>query len=169
MESGLSDRAGRIAVKYYPDSDRLTSMFDYPHAERSLILQEQVERGDKFLAAEGLDHVDLLKVDAEGADLAVLRGFEGALRSAAVSTVQFEYGFACILAGVFLLNFYELFSDYGYEVGRVHRTHVEFQPYRLESENFFGPNFVAVHRSRSELIRRLERKSRCRDDEPWTE
>jgi hypothetical protein len=34
---------------------------------------------------------------------------------------------------------------------------VAFAQYDLQSENFFGPNFVAVHRSQTELISRIHR------------
>ena len=157
MDCGLSDKGDQVPVKYYPSDDRLTSLFDYPHPQPAVVLRERVQRGDEVLSAEGVDRVDFLKVDVEGADLAVLRGFERMLSRAAVTAIQFEYGFACVLARAFLLDFYELLGAHGYLLGRVRAKYVEFEPYRLESENFFGPNFIAVHRSAPELIERLAR------------
>jgi FkbM family methyltransferase len=156
MDTGLWRCRTSLDIKYYLGDDRKTSVFDYPHTEHSEKRRETVQTGDEFLATRCIDHVELLKVDAEGADFSILQGFEKALDRCAISVVQFEYGYACVLAKTFLLNFYELLYDYGYRIGRLHRAHVEFEHYRLESENFFGPNFVAVHESNTDTIRLLK-------------
>ena len=155
LDFGLAERAGVERVKYYPERDVVSSLYDYPHPERHLWTEERVETGDGFLAGRGLAHVDLLKVDTEGADLRVLRGFAGALSRGAVAVVQFEYGYACILARSLLIDFHEFFEAKGYAVGKLHAKRVDFRRYRLQDENFFGPNFVAVHRSRAALMSRL--------------
>ena len=154
---GLSDQACEVVAKYYASNDKLTSVYDFPHPRSAAALSERMQRGDEAMATFGVDSIDFLKVDAEGADLAVLRGFERMLDRAAISVIQFEYGFACVLARAFLLDFYELLGARGYRLGRVQSTGVDFQPYRFESENFFGPNFLAVHESAPELIARLGR------------
>jgi FkbM family methyltransferase len=153
---GLSDAAGSQPVKYYPERDVLTSFYDYPHSEPYVWTEERVQTGDSFLREYGLTHVDLLKIDTEGADFRVLKGFEETLSKQAVSVVQFEYGFACILARALLIDFYELFEHKGYRVGKLHKTGVDFRKYRLKDENFFGPNFVAVHRDNRTLLATLK-------------
>lgn len=40
----------------------------------------------------GILHIDLLKIDAEGSDFAVLRGAAGLLRASRVGVIQWEYG-----------------------------------------------------------------------------
>lgn len=163
---GLADSEAEIDIKYYPGDDRLTSIYDYPHPQKMVVRTERVERGDDVMERAGVEHIDLLKIDAEGADLAVLRGFERTMARAGISVIQFEYGFACVLSRSFLLDFYELLAGYGFCVGRLRSTYVDFEPYRLESETFFGPNFVAVHRSAPTLIQQLaSRKRRRRQDE----
>ncbi len=157
LDCGLADRRGAIPVKHYPADDRLTSFVDYPHPQPSVVLHEQVRRGDDVLAELHLDHVDLMKIDAEGGDLAVLHGFENTLSRGSIDAVQFEYGFACVLARVVLLDFYELLGDYGYDIGRVTPAGVVFRPYRLERENFFGPNFLAVRRTATHITEAVRR------------
>lgn len=157
QDFGLLDRPGWERVKYYPGRDGVTSIYDYPHPEPYVWERAPVRRGDSFLEAAGLSHVDLLKVDAEGADLRVLLGFEGAISRGEISVIQFEYGYACVLARALLIDFYEYLEPKNYVIGKLHRQGVEFRPYRLRDENFFGPNFVAVHRSQDVLIRRLGR------------
>jgi FkbM family methyltransferase len=155
LDFGLWDREGEVDVKHYPGDDRLSSAFDYPHPHEAVWRREPVRTGDRLVADEGIETVDLLKVDAEGADLAVLRGFRRTLEAGRVRVAQFEYGYASVLARTFLLDFYELLGGCGYRLGKVQRDRVRFCSYRLEHENFFGPNYLGVHESQGELLARL--------------
>ena len=155
LEYGLLDRDGDIRIKHYPDDDRLSSIYDYPHRLTAVRRDERVTTGDRLVAEHALESIDMVKIDVEGADLAVLRGFRDSLEAGRVRVVQFEYGYASVLARTFLLDFFELLEPNGYVIGEVHRSGVEPLRYRLERENFFGPNFVAVHRSAPGLLDRL--------------
>jgi hypothetical protein len=62
-------------------------------------------------------HIDLLKVDTQDADWHVLRGFESALSRGGSSVVQFEYGYACILARTLHIDFYEYLQPNGHMIG----------------------------------------------------
>lgn len=155
---GLADRAATVRVKYYPKHDEVTSIYDYPHSGPYVWNEQRVQTGDAFVQSQGLKGIDLLKVDTEGADFQVLRGFEATLSRGAVSVVQFEYGYASILARALLIDFYEYLEPKDYVIGKLRSKRVDFHPYRLKDENFFGPNFVAVHRSHDALIARLADK-----------
>ncbi len=155
IDHGLLDREGEIRVKHYPGDDRLSSVYDFPHPQPAVWRSERVTTGDRLAAELGLDRIDMVKIDVEGADLAVLRGFRRALETGRIRVVQFEYGYASVLARTFLLDFFELLEPNGYTIGEVHRGGVEPVRYRLERENFFGPNFLAVHRSAPELLERV--------------
>lgn len=140
---GLSDTCGSVRVKHYPTRSQVTSLVDYPHPLPSEWRIERVLTGDAYLAATGIDHVDYLKIDVEGAELAVLRGFECALGHGRIGAVQFEHGRAGIVARTFLWDFHELFEPLGYTIGRVRRTGVEPRRYRLSDESFVTANYVA--------------------------
>jgi FkbM family methyltransferase len=155
LDYGLFDREDEVRVKHYPDDDRLSSVYDYPHPLQAVWRDERVLTGDRVVAEHRVERIDMLKVDVEGADLAVLRGFRGCLETGRIRVVQFEYGFASVLARTFLLDFFELLSPRGYTVAEVHQQRAEPLRYRLERENFFGPNFVAVHNSAGELFDRI--------------
>lgn len=155
LACGLGDSAATVTVKHHLEDDRWSSLVDYPHPGPTADVAARIERGDDALAAAGVAHVDLLKIDAEGADLSVLRGFSGMLARRDIDVVQFEYGYACVLARAFLLDFYELFEGAGYVVGRLGPRGVEVAPYRFEAETFFGPNFVAVRADRPDLVARV--------------
>ena len=45
---------------------------------------------DAFCVAESIDRVDLLKIDTQGAEFAVLRGADGMLSRRAISVLVFE-------------------------------------------------------------------------------
>ena len=143
-EAGLDRAPGRVAVKRYPGQHWYTSIFDYPHEDRSEWSEEDVITGDAYVAERGIDSIDLLKLDAEGAEYRVLEGFAGALADGRIRTIQFEYGRANILAGVFLRDLYALLEGHGYRLGKVYPTYVDLRGYSLEDEDFRGPNYLAV-------------------------
>jgi FkbM family methyltransferase len=152
---GLASREGTVRVKYYPDRPACTSIHDYPHVESSVWIDEAVTTGDKFLVEAGLAAVDLLKIDTEGSELDVLRGFSAALERGAIRAVQFEYGYAAIVSHGLLIDFYELLEPAGYLIGRLRPRGIDFVPYRFTAESFWGPNYIAVRRDDRDMLRRL--------------
>jgi FkbM family methyltransferase len=52
----------------------------------------EVETLDRFTRAQGIDHIDFLKIDTEGHDLEVLRGADQLLRSNSVDLIEVEAG-----------------------------------------------------------------------------
>ncbi|MGC0328417.1 FkbM family methyltransferase [Streptomyces sp. SAI-170] len=150
-EAGLADRPGVRRVKHYPEREELTSFYDYPHDAPFTWRSEPVLRGDDYLSEHGIEAVDLLKVDTEGAELEVLTGFQRALSAGRVTAVQFEYGYAAVLSGSLLHRLYGLLEPLGYMIGRILPERVDFRPYTLFDERFYGPNFLAVHASSPEL------------------
>lgn len=152
---GLHDAAGELAIKAYDGHSQWTSAYDYPHAAPFHWTTARVERGDAYLRAQRLDRVDLLKIDTEGDDLAVLRSFGDALRAGAVGAVQFEYGYAAVYSGALLARFHELLTPLDYTIGWLRHDGLDVRSYRVTDERFFGPNYVAVHAGQPLLLARL--------------
>jgi len=75
-----------------------------PQAVRTARLDDVAER-------EGIHRIDLLKIDVEGHEMAVLRGASRLLASGAIARVQFEYGENNALLGTRIRDFYDLFGD----------------------------------------------------------
>lgn len=155
MPVGLSDRAGDVKVKYYAANPALTSLFDYPHDDLGTWRAETVSTGDEVMRNLGCSSIDFLKIDVEGAEMAVLHGFRNALAARVVKVIQFEYGYGAVLSHALLRDFYELLESLGYVVGRLRKHGVNFAPYQLAEENFFGPNFVAVRGEETATVRHL--------------
>ena len=161
VRAGLYDEPGRIRVRHYPDRPSLSGvelpeLTGYLRTLERESLEVPVERGDDYCREHGITHVDFLKIDAEGSDHRVLRGFERMLRTGAIGMVQFEYGRASILNKFLLVDFYRLFTDAGMVVGKLYPNYVDFRDYDIERhEDFLGPNFIAVPRDRTDLRTRL--------------
>jgi FkbM family methyltransferase len=72
---------------------------------------------DAFMAESGIDRVDLLRIDTEGHDLAVLKGARNALRDRRIKMIQFEFIPANITTGVTMRDFFEVLR--GYRINRL--------------------------------------------------
>jgi FkbM family methyltransferase len=67
---------------------------------------------DEFMAEQGIAEIDLLKIDTEGFDLAVLKGARDALARRAIKTIQFEFIPADIAMHVTMRDFFEVLAGY---------------------------------------------------------
>jgi len=152
---GLSDIEGSIVINHFESAPALTTATAYPHRLDSVELTAQVVRGDAYAAARGIDHIDMLKIDVEGMEDRVLRGFEGMLSRRAIDLVQFEYGRVNILSHFLLADFHDYFSRRGYVVGKVFPNYVDFRSYHLADENFLGPNYLACREELTDYLRAL--------------
>jgi FkbM family methyltransferase len=154
---GLSDGCGTVQVRIYPDFSEGASAAGFEHEGIPSELQTcEVITGDTYCDKHEIARIDLLKIDTEGLDLRVLRGFTRKIASGTVDVVQFEYGLANISARALLADFYLFLEGHGYVVGKIWPREVAFRDYdpRID-EDFRGPNYLAVRRERADLIARL--------------
>jgi hypothetical protein len=141
---GLSDVNAKVQVKTYPSETTLNGLFDYPHQLPSVIKEGEVITGDSFCAVHHVEHIDFLKIDVEGAEHMVMQGFTDMLRQGQIDIVQFEYGRANIISRWLLRDTYQFLQRFGYAVGKIFPEGVDFREYRLDDEDFRGPNYLAV-------------------------
>lgn len=160
--TGLSDHAGWLTLYATPDDTTKASIV--PDVARAVAEQgwAQVEAvtvqtvtGDAYLREHQIDHVDMLKIDVEGAEFSVLRGFADAFARHAIDLVQFEYGQLNVATRDFLGDFYRFFTDRGFIVGKLFPEGVSFKSYELDDEDFLGPNYLACSAARTDLIEAL--------------
>jgi FkbM family methyltransferase len=154
---GLSDQEGTITMRAFEASSTLATQTAYPHGKYSE-LECPVRRGDAYLRDNGIERIDLLKLDVEGAERQVLSGFAKTLDEGRIDVIQFEYGKVAILTHFLLKDAYELLEAKGYTVGKLYPDHVDFRAYKLEDEDFLGPNYVAVRSARTDLVEALRRR-----------
>jgi hypothetical protein len=115
-------------------------------------VQASTTTGDAYVAARGISRIEYCKIDVEGMEWEVLDGFSASLGAGVLQAIQFEYGRKSILTKHLLGDLYALLEGYGYLVGKVYPTYVDFRSYRLTDEDFRGPNYLAVRRERNDLI-----------------
>jgi FkbM family methyltransferase len=141
---GLSDSDSEIQIKYSPDGDTGGAMFDAADLPNAQVMNAKVSRGKDYCRTHGIVSIDLLKMDVEGAEHLVLQGFDDLINPSVVPVVQFEYGMGNIVTKFLLRDFYLYFESRGYRVGKLFPDSVRFREYRLQDEDFLGPNYVAA-------------------------
>jgi FkbM family methyltransferase len=149
---GLSNAVGTVSVHTSPVSserasmvrDALTVGMSDAGAET---IQASVTTGDAYLCERGIAHIDILKIDVEGAEMSVLHGFEDTFARGAIDLVQFEYGGINLATLDLLSRFHAFFRQRGYALGKVYPEGVDYKEYTREDENFIGPAFVACRRT----------------------
>jgi FkbM family methyltransferase len=160
---GLSDREGEITIYLSPESSTATStirksieLAAEEHGIRNIMeVGARVVTGDAYMQRHGIAEIDLLKIDVEGAEAAVLEGFASAFAAKTIQMVQFEYGAMNAVTRFLLADFYHFFTERGFLVGQLLPEGVAFKPYEVGDENFQGPNFIACLQDRADLIAAL--------------
>jgi FkbM family methyltransferase len=156
---GLSHKKDKIDVYYSPDdSGAATGIKDFSHkfhGRKVQIVSGVTISGQDFCENNDIDHIDFLKIDVEGFEPNVLRGFSNMLERGAIQIIQFEYGYINIKTNFLLRDFYELLKKYNMQIGKIYPNYVEFKAYDYKDENFMGPNYLAVHNDLHDLIETL--------------
>ncbi|HXF78962.1 MAG TPA: FkbM family methyltransferase [Usitatibacter sp.] len=153
--AGLGESAGEVKLRHYDSAPALTTASGYPHALPFREIVARVAAGDEEAARLGIGHIDLLKIDVEGMEEQVLRGFGRLLASRSIDLVQFEYGRVNILNGFLLHRCGAFFAERGYAMGKIYPDYVDFREPALEDEDFLGPNYLACRADRGDLLAAL--------------
>lgn len=143
---GLSDTEGTVDVHWNKIHNTESSI--HPRSERSSfqdssvsVIQCQIRSGDKIVGDLGFP--DFLKIDTEGHEAYVLRGFCETLQSSnAPSLIQFEYGETYVPSGSTLREIYSLLP--GYSIGRLYPNYVDFKSYSYSDEHLRMGNMIAT-------------------------
>jgi FkbM family methyltransferase len=141
---GLADAPGEIEISYFPGEDGLTTIYGELHQQKRQSLKVKVGTGEQYCSDENIAEISLLKVDVEGAEHLVFKGFGPLLTPTKVPVIQFEYGQVNILSKFLLCDFYKFFESRGYRVGKLFPAGVRFKDYSFEDEDFRGPNYIAA-------------------------
>lgn len=156
---GLSDASGEIPI-HLPEAAAPTMATAFPvpsgvadGTRYTRLVQCRTRRAEEYLLEQELGRIDFVKIDVEGMDLKVIRGFGAALQS--VRALQFEYGVFNIASHDLLFDFCRYLNERGFTVGKIYPRWVEFFEYGFARENFFGSNYVAVRTEEAAFLRRL--------------
>lgn len=156
---GLSDQIGEVDIYRSTQASQLATFIngvtESYHGLSTDRLRLPVTTGDRYCADNGIKEIDFLKIDVEGMEDYVLRGFTKLLNSGSIKVIQFEYGYANAMTKFLLKDFYDFLKPLDMVIGKIYPTYVDFREYQLTHENFLGPNFLAVHSSMKNVIEEL--------------
>lgn len=145
---GVSNQTATSIIYSNKDGSTLASLYqrDLRHLDVSMQRQEQIEliRLDDYCKTNSIEHINLLKLDVEGHELAALQGLGELLSNKFIDVVQFEYGGANLDARVTLGDIYNLFESCEFKVCKVMPRWIENRSYSPIMENYFYSNWVAV-------------------------
>ena len=143
---GLSDSDGEVEIRYYMDAIAQSGISGVA-AEKNFayeIHKAQCTTGSIYCREKEISHIDFLKVDAEGYDLHVLRGFEDLLTKGVIDIMQFEYNYRHGDVHISMRDFYQYLTNYGYRIGALRQSGVDFKEFEPQDNSYDrGLNFVA--------------------------
>lgn len=153
---GLSNQSGEIVFNFSPEHPTLSSIGAVPW-QSTTKAKGIVTTATEYVNHSGLPLIDLLKIDTEGHEFAVLEGAELLMAQGRVRFVQFEYGRTSIDSKRLLKDYYDFFTRHGFVVGKIFPRYVDFREYSYHDwdEDFVGPNYLAAKRSEVAAIRAL--------------
>ncbi|MET0555460.1 MAG: FkbM family methyltransferase [Vicinamibacteria bacterium] len=153
--TGVGDRAGTIALYDYGGGDGtahasfLGGVFTDIYRAATDAVPVEVVTLDAYLAATGVERVDLVKIDVEGYERHVLAGMAGALAAGRIGRVLFEFNAHNALIGFTLHQLAQMLPEF--DVYRLLANGLEpvagrSTPYDARVEVYAYANYVAVRR-----------------------
>jgi hypothetical protein len=143
---------------YFPDHPDLTCDRPRHDGYASAAFEAQIMTGDEYVARHDIDRIDFLKIDVEGTEHLVLKGFARTLAEGRIRCIQFEYGAFSIDTRVLLRDFHALLAP-KYWIGKLFPTGIEFRDYSWTDEDFRFANFLCISRDQPALKRSAEGSS----------
>ncbi len=141
------EEAYAIMNYYYVESEGCSSLY-----ERKVLndipvkkIKVPVTSLDSFCVTNKIDHIDLLKIDVEGAEWDLLLGANDMISQRKIPVIQFEYGGTYPDANITLQQVYAFFASRGYAVFRITEDGLIHIPqWRAELEDNHLSNWLAV-------------------------
>jgi FkbM family methyltransferase len=142
--------AGEALLYTNEDGSPLASLHPHALTERlDQTIPTRVVTIDGFMAQHGIGHADVLKMDVEGHEFAVLEGADASLRAGRIDVLIWEFGMHQVEARRFFIDFWRFLTERGfdlYELDGVLARRIERYEHRFE--NFTG-NFTFAARRRA--------------------
>ena len=157
VKLALSDAPGTAELNVVNDGAGTNSL--HHHIDLKVTKTEEIKLTtvDEYCQENGIDAIDLVKIDTEGHDPSVLRGAETMLQVGNIEMIQFEYTHRWITSGNFLRDIFHLLQPYGYRIGKITPKGIEFyEDWHFELESFREANYLACkpeHMSRFNQIK----------------
>lgn len=149
---GFSSISREAFITVYPDELHTShanlcgdALREILHKDRLSTVPVTLATGDAFCLSNNISRIDFMKIDVEGHEVEVLRGFSEMLRRGNISAIQFEFTQLNVVVRVFLKDFYDLLPDY--MIYRLLPCRLLPLPtYDPRQEVFWYHNYLAVHK-----------------------
>lgn len=105
----LYDYAARDATSH---ASLYKEVIENIHKVKSKNILVDLIKLDDFVLEHNIEEVDLLKIDTEGNELKVLKGFEKFITLKKIKVIQFEFNEMNVISRVFFRDFYEMLDGY---------------------------------------------------------
>jgi FkbM family methyltransferase len=154
IRAALSERSGSSILHVVAPGAGTNSLHEPPGvAGRAVTEEVPTMTLDAYASRAGLDDISLVKIDAEGHDLAVLRGARRLFAEQRIEVAQFEYNHRWVYARFFLRDAFDLLGPLGYRLGKLTPAGIEFYPcWDADLETFVEGNYVACGRAVAERL-----------------
>jgi FkbM family methyltransferase len=153
VAAAVSDVAGELDFFDEPDAGETSSLIRSHSNTAASRRRVEVVTLDEEIEKRGIDRVDLLKIDAEGMDLHVLRGASRTLAGHRIAVAQFEYNAPWAAVGSTLAAAFQLLRGHGYEVLALLPDGLHRHDPERTGELFVYSNFVALSPERMAMLR----------------
>jgi len=154
--SAVSDANGTAEIYYDHTKSSLASFYKRDLSAYSIRFQLSeivaTTRLDSYIEKKNIPHIDLLKIDIEGHELAAFRGMGRYLTGQYVDFIQFEYGGANLDSRTSLMELYQELEKAGFVVAKLMPRGLDIRPYQPRMDNFQYANYVAIS---GEIVDRL--------------
>jgi FkbM family methyltransferase len=150
INKAASDVDGTIHMHASLDDHYMSSVSDpalWRADARSESINVSAVTGDTELRRLSIDWLDFLKVDAEGHDLNVIKGFSAAISDRKIGMIQFEYNAFTLFAGRSLRDFFGLLGE-NYVLCRLLPAGLEACGYHSSLDDFRQTNWVAIEKGK---------------------
>jgi FkbM family methyltransferase len=150
IQAGLSDKPGGGRLYDYasgsgsPHASLYREVIEGVHHSDAIAFEVDITTIDDLLSSGPPQALNLLKVDAEGHELSILKGASKSIAEGKIDVIQFEFNEMNVVSRAFLHDFYEALPGYSF-----YRMVVDglapLGKYRARThEMFFSHNITAI-------------------------
>jgi FkbM family methyltransferase len=147
VPAALSDTEGEASIHFDRQGSGLASLhvrnLDFYGISASGNETISTLRADRYIRENGIEHVHFAKIDVEGHEVSVLRGFGDFLDPGFIDYIQFEYGGASLDSRTSLMELFQVLTQAGFELAKIMPSTLEPRTYHPNMETFRYANFVA--------------------------
>jgi len=143
IQKALSDRTGTSNIAVIEECCGINSITPDPRQAVKHTETIELTTVDDYSQENNISEIGLLKVDAEGHDLFVLRGAQRLLETRNIHVIQFEYNHRWVWSHATLFDVFEYAKRVGYRLGKVTANAIEFyEQWDAELEKYVEGNYL---------------------------